>query len=205
MTPLLSRLRHHLSRTRLLGEPGTAVLAVSGGADSVALLDLLHALAPELGLKLVVAHVDHGIRSDSGVVAGVVAQLAERYELPCEVGQLGLGSDATETLARRASFAWLGEVQRRHGARYLLTAHHRDDQVETILLRVLKGSAPAGVAGIPARGRGAAGGPVLPFLKGRLLGHRPALRLPAPHEPPERHPPHQPSRGGGGVLPRLTP
>src|SRR2546425_5294292 len=58
MTPLLSRLRHHLSRTRLLGEPGTAVLAVSGGADSVALLDLLHALAPELGLKLVVAHVD---------------------------------------------------------------------------------------------------------------------------------------------------
>src|SRR3989441_1854788 len=58
MTSLLSRLRHHLSRTRLLAEPGTAVLAVSGGADSVALLDLLHALAPELGLKLVVAHVD---------------------------------------------------------------------------------------------------------------------------------------------------
>src|SRR2546425_10033177 len=120
MTPLLSRLRHHLSRTRLLGEPGTAVLAVSGGADSVALLDLLHALAPELGLKLVVAPVDHGIRSDSGGVGGVVAQLAERYELPCEVGQLGLGPDATETLARRARYAWLGEVQRRHGARYLL-------------------------------------------------------------------------------------
>src|SRR2546425_12642183 len=88
MTSLLSRLRHHLSRTRLLAEPGTAVLAVSGGADSVALLDLLHALAPELGLKLVVAHVDHGIRSDSGVVAGVVVQLGRRHKLPGEGGQL---------------------------------------------------------------------------------------------------------------------
>src|SRR3989442_10637797 len=178
MTPLLSRLRHHLSRTRLLGEPGTAVLAVSGGADSVALLDLLHALAPELGLKLVVAHVDHGIPSDSGGVAGGVAQLAERYELPCQVGQLGLGPDATETLARRARYAWLGEVQRRHGARYLLTAHHRDDQVETILLRVLKGSAPAGLAGVPPRGGGGPGGAVAPFAEARRAGAGPPPGLP---------------------------
>src|SRR5213596_671053 len=58
MTSLLSHLRTHLARTRLLGEPGVALVAVSGGADSVALLDLLHTLAPELGLSLVVAHVD---------------------------------------------------------------------------------------------------------------------------------------------------
>src|SRR6266700_3162657 len=62
MTALLSHLRTHLARTRLLGEPGVALVAVSGGADSVALLDLLHTLTPELGLSLVVAHVDHGIR-----------------------------------------------------------------------------------------------------------------------------------------------
>src|SRR3989475_1117248 len=194
MTPLLSRLRHHLSRTRLLGEPGTAVLAVSGGADSVALLDLLHALAPELGLKLVGAHVDHGIRSDSGVVAGVVAQLAERYELPCEVGQLGLGPDATETLARRARYAWLGEVQRRHGARYLLTAHHRDDQVETILLRVLKGSAPAGLAGIPARWRGGVVGALVSVSNGPVLGALARIRCPVLHGTPEPHPPPQARR-----------
>src|SRR5436190_869260 len=72
MTSLLSHLRTHLARTRLLGEPGVALVAVSGGADSVALLDLLHTLAPELGLSLVVAHVDHGIRSDSGTVARAV-------------------------------------------------------------------------------------------------------------------------------------
>src|SRR3989441_1072684 len=165
MTSLLSRLRHHLVRTRLLGEPGIALVAVSGGADSVALLDLLHTLAPELGLSLVVAHVDHGIRSDSGAVARAVRELAERYELPFEVGELSLGPDATETVARRARYAWLGEVQRRHGARYLVTAHHRDDQVETILLRLLKGSAPAGLAGIPARGRGGRVRPPLPLTR----------------------------------------
>src|SRR5207245_11507238 len=110
MTSLLSPLRTHLARTRLLGEPGVALVAVSGGADSVALLDLLHALTPELGLSLVVAHVDHGIRSDSGTVARAVGELAERYELPFEVGELTLGPDATETGARGARRAWLGAV-----------------------------------------------------------------------------------------------
>src|SRR5439155_56539 len=125
MASLLSRLRNHLVRTRLLGEPGVALVAVSGGADSVALLDLLHTLAPEFGLSLVVVHVDHGIRSDSGAVARAVGELAERYELPFEVGELSLGPDATETVARRARYAWLGEVQPRHVARYRATARER--------------------------------------------------------------------------------
>src|SRR5258708_31870546 len=197
MTSLLSHLRTHLARTRLLGEPGVALVAVSGGADSVALLDLLHTLTPELGLSLVVAHVDHGIRSDSGTVARAVGELAERYELPFEVGRLSRGPDATETVARRARYAWLGEVQRRHGARYLLTAHHRDDQVETILLRVLKGSAPAGLAGIPARGRGGPVRPLLPFSKAPPLAPVPQPRPPGPHHPPHPAPPHpRPPRRG---------
>src|SRR2546422_5986487 len=197
MTPLLSRLRSHLARTRLLGEPGIALVAVSGGADSVALLDLLHTLAPELGLSLIVAHVDHGIRSDSRTVARAVGELAERYELPFEVAELSLGPDATETVARGARYGWLGEVQRRHGARYLVTAHHRDDQVETILLRLLKGSAPAGLAGIPARGRGGRGRALLPFAKARppAAGARPGLPHPPP--PPDRGPPPPPQLGGG--------
>src|SRR2546429_1486 len=190
MTSLLSHLRTHLARTHLLGEPGVALVAVSGGADSVALLDLLHTLTPELGLSLVVAHVDHGIRSDSGTVARAVGELAERYELPFEVGELSLGPDATETVARRARYAWLGEVQRRHGARYLVTAHHRDDQVETILLRLLKGSAPAGLAGIPARGRGGIVRPLLPFAKARLVAHVAELHLPMHDDPANRDPRH---------------
>src|SRR3989475_11567382 len=97
MTPLLSRLRHHLSRTRLLGEPGIAVLAVSGGADSVALLDLLHAPAPQLGLSLVVAHADHGIRLDSGGGAPAGPEVAGRDELPLAGGGVRLRPGAAGT------------------------------------------------------------------------------------------------------------
>src|SRR2546430_541952 len=67
-SPLAERLRRHVTRARLFPKAGTAIVAVSGGADSVALLDLLHDLAPELGLTLVVAHADHGIQTGSGAV-----------------------------------------------------------------------------------------------------------------------------------------
>src|SRR2546425_1038594 len=204
MTSLLSRLRNHLARARLLGEPGIALVAVSGGADSVALLDLLHTLAPELGLSLVVAHVDHGIRSDSGTVARAVGELAERYELSFEIGELSLGPDATETIARRARYAWLGDVQRRHGARYLVTAHHRDDQVETILLRLLKGSAPAGLAGIPARGRGGLVRPLLPFAKARLVAHVAERGLAVHDDPANRDPRHLRSWVRTALLPLVA-
>src|SRR5438067_11095859 len=161
MTPLPSRVRAHVARRRLFAAPGTAVVAVSGGPDSVALLDLLHTLAPELRLSLVVAHADHGIQADSGTVAQAVAALARRYGLPFELGELHLGAEATETAARRARYAWLAERQRRHAARYLVTAHHSDDQVETIVLRLLRGSGPAGLAGLPAAARGGLFRPLL--------------------------------------------
>src|SRR5918996_5360848 len=163
MTTLLDRFRAHARGARLFPRAGEAVVAVSGGPDSVALLDLLHAAAGGLDLTLAVAHADHGIQAGSGDVRGWVASLANRYHLPFELGELHLGAEASETIARRARYAFLRDVQRRRGARYLVTAHQHDDQVETILLRVLRGSAPAGLAGIPARGRGGLVRPLLPF------------------------------------------
>src|SRR2546425_5492191 len=183
MASLLDRFREHLQRARLLTRPGTAIVAVSGGPDSVALLDLLHAVAAERGLALVVAHADHGMRADSRLVGQAVRELATRYRLPFELGELHLGPDATETIARRARYAWLREVQRRCAARYLVTAHHQDDQVETVLLRVLRGSAPAGLAGIPARARGGLVRPLLAFTRAELAAHVVAQQL-AVHEDP---------------------
>src|SRR2546430_15232918 len=165
MASLLDRFSDHLQRARLLAQPGTAIVAVSGGTDSVALLDLLQAVAAERGLALVVAHADHGIQEASGDVGKGVGGLAARYGLPFELGELNLGPNAAETVARRARYAWLREVQRRRAARYLVTAHHQDDQVETVLLRVLRGSAPAGLAGIPALARGGVVRPLLAFTR----------------------------------------
>ena len=190
MTPLLSRLGAHVARRRLFAAPGTAVVAVSGGPDSVALLDLLHTLAPELGLSLVVAHADHGIQADSGTVAQAVAALARRYGLPFELGELHLGPEATETAARRARYAWLADVQRRHAARYLVTAHHGDDQIETIVLRLLRGSGPAGLAGMPARARGGLVRPLLPFARRDLVDYIAARGLPVHDDPANRDPRH---------------
>lgn len=190
MRSLLSRLRNHLARTPLFPVPGTVVVAVSGGPDSVALLDLLRQLAPELGLELVVAHADHGIHAKSGAVAAAVRQLAQRWALPYEVGELALGPGATETLARRARYAWLGEVRERHAARYIATGHHRDDQLETILLRLLRGSAPAGLAGMAARARGGLVRPLLPFTKAELAVYGAARELPSHDDPANRDPTH---------------
>ena len=208
---LPSRLARHIARARLFHAPGGAVVAVSGGADSVALLDLLHGLAPTLGLTLVVAHADHGIASDSRTVGRSVRALAERYGLPFELGLLRLGPAATETAARAARYAWLREVQRRHDARYVVTAHQQDDQIETILLRLLRGSAPAGLAGIAARARGGGGGggrglvrPLLPFTKRELAAHAAARGLPVHDDPANRDPRHLRSWVRTVLLPLLA-
>src|SRR3989449_7862169 len=94
------------------------------------------------------AHADHEIQTISRLVGQSVRKLAEQYGLPFELGELGLSPGATETAARHARYAWLRSARRRHAARYVVLAHHRDDQLETILMRVLRGSAPAGLAAI---------------------------------------------------------
>src|SRR5437667_238282 len=204
MALLLERLRAHLDRARLFPAPGSAVLAVSGGPDSVALLDLMLAVARERGLSLVVAHADHGIRADSRTVGQSVGELARRSGLPFELGELELGPGATETAARRARYAWLALVQRRHAARYLVTAHHADDQVETILLRVLKGSGPAGLAGMPARGRGGIVRPLLPFSRAELAVHVAERGLAFHDDPANRDPRHLRSWLRVTLLPQLV-
>ncbi|MFN2572608.1 MAG: tRNA lysidine(34) synthetase TilS [Gemmatimonadales bacterium] len=194
----------HIRQTRLFREPGETIVAVSGGADSLALLDLLHGVAEELGLSLVVAHVDHGIQADSRFVGSAVRKVAERYALPFELAELDLGADATETEARRGRYAWLRELQQRHGARYIVTAHHEDDQVETIVLRALRGSALAGLAGIAPRARGGLIRPLLPFSRRELAAYAAERDLPVHDDPANADPRHLRSWVRGTLLPLLT-
>jgi tRNA(Ile)-lysidine synthase len=127
------------------------LVAVSGGPDSVALLHLLAEVAPEFGLTLVVAHVDHGISSESRAVAAGVAALAARLGLQCIERQLHLGASATETTARTARWQALRQMQHAASAARIVTAHHLDDQAETVMMRVLRGTGPAGLAGMSAQ------------------------------------------------------
>ena len=165
---LIEQFQAHFAGLRL--PAGRALVAVSGGPDSVALLDLLVRSRDVHGLEVVVAHLDHGIHPDSGRVAEQVRALAMAYGLPFEGGRLELGSDVGETVARRERYAWLQTARLLVGAQYILTAHHADDQVETVLMRVLEGSGPAGLAAI-APVSGCLVRPLLPFRRSQLLRH----------------------------------
>jgi tRNA(Ile)-lysidine synthetase-like protein len=151
-------------------QKGLALVAVSGGPDSVALLDLLLRTREAHGLDLVVAHADHGIHPESGRVAEQVGALAASYGLPFESEQFNLGASAGETLARVRRYAWLEEVRLRVGALVILTAHHADDQVETVLMRVFQGSGPAGLAAMAAVSRCLVR-PLLPFRRVELTAY----------------------------------
>ncbi len=201
---LPARVLAHIRDNRLFRVPGEAIVAVSGGADSVALLDVLHAIGGDLGLQLVVAHADHGIASDSRTVGLSVGKLAAKYGLPFELGELNLGPGTTETKARRARYAWLRDLQRRRGAKYVVTAHHEDDQVETIVLRALRGSAPAGLAGMSHRSRGGLVRPLLPFSRNDLAEYARARGLPVHDDPANRDPRHLRSWVRVTLLPLLN-
>jgi tRNA(Ile)-lysidine synthase len=132
--------------------PGTTCLvAVSGGPDSLALLDLLHLAAADHGCSLAVGHVDHGIHADSGLVAEQVAAAARSRNLGIHVRRLSLDAESSETRARVARRAALLELAAEANAAAIVLAHHADDQAETVLLRLLRGSGPAGLAGMASR------------------------------------------------------
>lgn len=131
-----------------LWHPGERVaVAVSGGLDSVALLDLLHATTGLHGGVLQVVTVDHGIRAEGEADATFVADLAASRGLACDVLRLGLGPAAGEGAARAARYRAFETVQ----ADVVALAHHRDDQVETAVLAWIRGAGSRGLGGMPRR------------------------------------------------------
>ncbi|MBL8751120.1 MAG: tRNA lysidine(34) synthetase TilS [Planctomycetes bacterium] len=126
--------------------------AVSGGVDSTVLLRALHRLQQDGRLPgpLHVCHVDHAVRADSRRTAEHVAALCDRLEVPLTVRRLPPAAGRpSEDLLRRARYAELLQTGRDVGAGMLVTAHHADDNLETVLFRMLRGTGPRGLAGIP--------------------------------------------------------
>lgn len=127
------------------GEPVIAV-AVSGGADSVALLAAM-AARPALAQRLVVLHFDHSVRGAvSASDAAFVTALAKALSLPLELGRREMAGPASETALREARHAWFAEAMAARGARVLCLGHHADDRAETLLLRLSRGAGPEGLA-----------------------------------------------------------
>lgn len=126
------------------------VVACSGGADSVALVAALAAVAKPMDLALAMAHVNHGVRASAWQDECVALRLAATYELPVDVTALD-GDARDEAALRDRRYAVLLESAQRFGASAVATAHHAEDQSETVLLALFRGAGPDGLAGMRPR------------------------------------------------------
>ncbi len=155
---LLDDVRRTLDETGWI-EPGDHVLVgLSGGPDSVALLHLLRELRDELGFTLGACHLDHGLRGDASRADEAFCRaMCAEMSIPLALDEARAhrvspepGAALAETRARTLRYAFFREAAARTKATHLALAHHRDDQVETILHRMLRGTGLAGLRGIPA-------------------------------------------------------
>ncbi|HEX2207600.1 MAG TPA: tRNA lysidine(34) synthetase TilS [Longimicrobium sp.] len=131
-----------------VGADAHVLVAVSGGCDSVSLLHLLRFAVGEGGPRVTAAHFDHAMRAGSGRDAAWVRGLCGAWGVPLVEGRAET-APRTEEEARDARYAFLRRAQAECGAAFLATAHHADDQAETVLFRVLRGTGLPGLAGIP--------------------------------------------------------
>jgi tRNA(Ile)-lysidine synthase len=173
---LIRSVRATIRRHSLFSPGERVVVAVSGGIDSMVLLDLLFSL-DDYRLKLVVAHLNHLLRGEeSEQDEEFVRESAGRYGIPCLVDRVDVRTlarskkQSLEEAGREARHRFLEAVVRQQGAEAAALAHHADDQAETVLLRLLRGSGAAGLAGMSPRS-GWKVRPLLDATRGQITGY----------------------------------
>ena len=139
-----------IERSGVFAQGEHVLVACSGGADSIALAAALHAVAARLHLELRVAHVNHALRSSAWQDECVVLDLSARLCVPLDTVTLPEVAGDEESL-RVARYAALADSARRNGCSVVATGHHAQDQSETVLLALLRGTGPAGLSGIAPR------------------------------------------------------
>lgn len=138
----------------------SVVVGVSGGPDSITLLDLLASLQEEWKLGLYVAHINHGIRKEASHDEEYVKAYCKQKNIPCFVKHIQVEQIAeirkisTETAGREERYAFFEEIAQKVGANCIATAHTANDNAETILMNLIRGTGISGLKGIePVRGR----------------------------------------------------
>ena len=182
--PTLITLARALVREHKLVERGTTVLvAVSGGADSMALLHVLALLRREGGFGLFAHGVDHGLRAESGTELDLAEGFARSLDVPFGRTRVAVAAGGNvQARSRTVRWAALHNAAARAGAVRIATGHHADDRAETMLMRILRGTRAAGLAVLPPRD----GDRIRPFLKARradIDAHVRRHRIPHCHDP----------------------
>ncbi|MEO1646484.1 MAG: tRNA lysidine(34) synthetase TilS, partial [Chloroflexota bacterium] len=150
----LNKLLQTLSQYKLFPLKRQLVVAVSGGADSLALMYWLAQHRAQIAPDLHIATLNHGIRDEANADTHFVSQQAQGLGLPVTVGEVDVPTFASEnqlsieTAARQLRYTFLAQVARTIGAQHIATAHHADDQTETILMHIIRGAGIAGLEGM---------------------------------------------------------
>ena len=188
----------------------TVLVAVSGGGDSVALLRAMAALKSGGEGRLCAAHLNHHLRPDADEDERFVVDLCGRLGVACEVGHVDVGGltagDGLEAAARTARYRFLEQTAGRLGARFVATAHTADDQAETILHRIVRGTGVRGLSGM-ARARPLGHAvlirPLLGIRRAELIAYLDALDQPYRHDLSNADPRFTRNRIRHQLLPRL--
>src|SRR5438876_5113672 len=169
-------------------EPGErVVVAVSGGPDSLALLSLLREIVPALPLHLAVAHFDHGWRPDSAAGGDFVAEPATRWDYDFHTARAAADAPRTEQAARTARYEFLRQIAATTTSTAIALGHTQDDQVETLLLHLLRGSGSRGLGAMRRRDRDLAR-PLLDISRHEIEAYLARLHL-APRRDPSNEDP----------------
>lgn len=148
------------------------VVAVSGGVDSVVLLHMLknnYLAGFSIKDQFVVAHFDHGIREESARDADFVEELAQSYGFVYECGSANLGPGASEDAARQMRYNFLRQCSKKYNASAIVLAHHQDDQVETAIINVIRGTSWRGFSSLQSNSE--LQRPLLAYSKQDLLAY----------------------------------
>ncbi|MDQ2831151.1 MAG: tRNA lysidine(34) synthetase TilS, partial [Chloroflexota bacterium] len=208
MDDTVSRVRDYILRHTIFAAGDTVVVAVSGGADSLCLLYVLHDVSPTLGLRLHVAHLDHTLRPGSADDAAYVAAQARVLGLPYTVERVDVAGLARrerlsiETAARAARYGFLRAVAAQTGTRIISTGHTRDDQAETVLMSLARGGGLNGLAGMAPR-RTDIARPLLEIGHAEALAYCAARGLTPREDESNRSPLYRRNRMRHEVLPVL--
>ncbi len=155
---VIEKVYETVTQNGLINSGEKILIALSGGADSVALISILKALSKRLNIELFAAHLNHGIRgAEADRDERFCIELCGKMGLPIEARRVFVPAEAKKTgegleeCARRLRYAFLNECAEKHGCQKIATAHHADDNIETVLLHLIRGSGLNGLIGISAK------------------------------------------------------
>lgn len=184
-TPMLKKVKQAIERYRMLDVRDGVVVAVSGGPDSVALLDVLKHLSAEYNLRLIVAHLNHGLRpGPADEEESFVHQLSERLGLVCESKKMDIillskvQKKSIEETAREQRYLFLEEIRHKYSAQKIALGHQAQDQAETVLMNLLRGSGREGLKGMQPVREGLYIRPLLGITRGEISLYLTRRKLP---------------------------